>query len=53
MNLVSHSTLCINMAQARRDKLTLKEKKSHRCKWHSQSATISRLDEEYDDQRKK
>ena len=27
MNLVSHSTLCINMAKARRDERTLKEKK--------------------------
>ena len=26
MNLVSHSTLCNNMAKARRDKLTLEEK---------------------------
>ena len=52
MNLVSHSTLCINMAKTRRNKLTLKEKnKSHRRKSHSQSAIISRLDEEYDDQR--
>ena len=36
------------MEKARRNKPTLKENnKSHRCK----SATISRLDEEYDDQR--
>ena len=35
------------MAKARRNKLTLKEKnKSHICK----SATISRLDEDYDEQ---
>ena len=31
MNLVSHSTLCINMAKARRDKLTLKEKTGFYC----------------------
>ena len=52
MHLEGHLTLCINMAKARCDKLTLKEKnKSHRCKSHSQSATINRLVEEYDDQR--
>ena len=38
--------LCMNMAKARRDKLTLKEKnQSYRCKSHSPSAKISGLDE--------
>ena len=51
--IISNSTLRINMAKARSDKLTLKEKVNliDICKSHSQSATISRLDEEYDNQR--
>ena len=41
------------MEKARRDKLTLKEKINliDASRSHPQSATISRLDEEYDDQR--
>ena len=49
LNLVNHSMLC--MTEARLNKLTLKEKKqTQRCKSHSQSATINRLDEIYGDQ---
>ena len=36
MNLVSHSTLCINLAKSRRDKLTLKKPLIHAGGTHSQ-----------------
>ena len=51
LNLVRYSMLCINMAKDKRNNLMLKEKnKSHRCKSHSQSVIISRLNDEDDDQ---